>query len=58
MLVDVVKTVPLRVGPRLEVLGSGGLVLHGRDEITEQYLGRRRLDAVEALVHVLERFWE
>ena len=33
MLVDVVESVPLRVGPRLEVLGTGGLVLHGRDEI-------------------------
>ena len=26
MLVDVVESVPLRVGPRLEVLGTGGLV--------------------------------
>ena len=58
VLVDVVEPVPLRVGPRLEVLGTSRLVLHGRDEVTEEDLSRRRFDAVEALVHVLERFWK
>ena len=60
MLLDAVETVPLRVGPRLEVLGTGGIVIDrlfdGRDEVSEQHVGRRRLGAVVALMHVLERF--
>ncbi len=57
------ESVPLCVSPRLKVLGSGNLVegtlvyilLHGSDEVAEQHLGRRRLDAVRASVRVLER---
>ena len=47
------ESVPLRIGAWLEV-GSAGTttrflvrrVLHSSDEVSEQHLGRRRLDAV------------
>ena len=60
-LLNSVQPVPLRVGSRLEALGTGGLIvvvvlvnsfLHGRDEVAEQHLGRSSLDAVEALVDI------
>ena len=33
-------------------------LLHGRDEVSKQHMTCRRIGAVEALVHVLERFWK
>ena len=63
-----VKPVTLRVGAGCEVRRASGRqtvahilvrrVLNGRDEVAEQRLGRRRLDAVGASVRVLERLRE
>ena len=52
---------PLRVGARLVVLTyrtiDGVLVdrlLHGRDEVAEEHLFRRRLDAIQISMHVVK----
>ena len=58
------ETVPLRVGPWLEIGRAGRLgaarflvrrVFHGRDEVAEQHLSRRRLDAIRAPMQIIER---
>ena len=60
-VLGVVKPVTLRVGPGREVGREGRQavahilvrrVLDGRNEVAEQRLGRRRLDAVRASVRV------
>ena len=52
---------PLRVGARLVVLTyrtiDGVLVdrlLHGRDEVAEEHLTSRRLDAIQVPMHVVK----
>ena len=58
------ESVSLCVRAWLEVGRAGATrfpvrrVLNGRDEVAEQRLGRRRLDAVGASVRVLERLRE
>ena len=57
------ETVPLRVGTWLEIGRAGRLgaarflvrrVFHGRDEVSEQHLSRRRLDAVRVPMQIIE----
>ena len=58
------ETVPLRVGTWLEIGRAGRLgaarflvrrVFHGCDEVSEQHLSRRRLNAVRVSMQIIER---
>ena len=63
-VLDAMKTVPLSVSPWLEVRRRAARfalqllvvsrVFHGRDEVSEQNLTRRRLDAVRAPMQIVE----
>ena len=61
-VLDAMETVPLSVSPWLEVrrrpwrfqLLVVSRVFHGRDEVSEQHLTRRCLDAVRAPMQIVE----